>query len=146
MTHHARAEITSDRAERQPSGSELSADELRAEQADDLPEREALSIVCVGGLEDGLPPASALDDVVSAEVPINVLPVDGLPVERYPVDRLSIDTPIEGPVQLLPVEPPVDTLPVEPPIDTLPVEPPIDQEPVGVPASAVDGAESSSKV
>jgi hypothetical protein len=92
----------------------LDPDELRAEQAGDLPDRDAMSIIGVGGLEVGLPPAGILDGVLESDIPVETLPVDGLPVEHFPIDRLPIDRlPVEP---LPPVELPVDTLPVEPPV------------------------------
>jgi hypothetical protein len=60
----------------------LDPDELRAEQAGDLPERDAMSVIGVGGLEVGLPPAGLLDGVLD-DPPVQTLPVDGLPVERF---------------------------------------------------------------
>jgi hypothetical protein len=100
----------------------LEADELQAEQASDLPDREAMSILDVGAVEIGLPPPAYLDDVVEQVDPDLSQPVDGLPVEHYPIDRLPIDLPI-------------DRLPVEPvPIDQLPVQPlPAETAPIGVP-------------
>jgi hypothetical protein len=101
----------------------LGADELRAERSTDLPDREAMSILDVGGVEVGLPPPEYLGDLIDPPIPVGAQPVDGLPVEQYPIDR-----------------PPIDRLPVEPvPIDEAPVQPlPPDQsvidEPIGVPA------------
>src|SRR5688572_32254789 len=54
----------------------LDPEELRAEQAGDLPERDAMSIIGVGGLEVGLPPAGLLDGVLESDVPVETLPVD----------------------------------------------------------------------
>jgi hypothetical protein len=129
----------------------LSSDELQAEQAGDLPERDAMSIISVGGLEGGLPPAEILDDVIGADVPVETLPVDGLPVEHYPIDRLPIDRlPVDPlppvlPVEPLPVEPPVDVLPVEPPGDTLPIDPPLEVDPIGIPDPLDASADASVK-
>jgi hypothetical protein len=115
----------------------LDPDELRAEQAGDLPDRDAMSIIGVGGLEVGLPPAGILDGVLESDIPVETLPVDGLPVERFPIDQLPIDPlpPLDPPT--LPVEQPVDTLPVDQPVDSLPVEPPVDGDPIGIPDPAV---------
>jgi hypothetical protein len=113
----------------------LDPDELRAEQAGDLPERDAMSIISVGGLEGGLPPAGILDDILSTDVPVETLPVDGLPVERFPIDQLPIDR--------LPVDP---LPPEELPVDSLPVEPPVDADPIGVPAPPATSADASVKV
>jgi hypothetical protein len=140
----------------QPERSGLDPDELRAEQAGDLPARDAMSIVSVGGLEGGLPPAELLDDVVGSDVPVTTLPVDDLPVEHYPVDRLPIDRlpvdpllPVEPPVHTLrveePIRPPIDTLPIEPPIDTWPTEPPAESDPIGVPDRLDGSADASVK-
>jgi hypothetical protein len=136
----------------------LDPDELRAEQAGDLPERDAMSVIGVGGLEIGLPPAGLLDGVLDSDVPVETLPVDGLPVERFPIDQLPIDRlpvdplppldpptlPIEQPVDTLPQ--PVDTLPVDQPVDSLPVEPPVDGDPIGIPEPPATSAGASVKV
>jgi hypothetical protein len=73
-----------------PADDGLSADELRAEQAGDLPDRDAMSIISVGGLEAGLPPPEILDDLVGVGLPVRTLPLDDLPVEP-PIDGLPID-------------------------------------------------------
>ena len=146
MSSNTRETQADDPAQRDQPG--LDPDELRAEQAGELPERDAMSIISVGGLEGGLPPADLLDDVLQSDVPVEALPVDGLPVELYPVDRLPVDRlPIDPlppgetpPIHTLPVEPPVDTLPVEPPGDTLPVDP------IGIPDLPEATADASVKV
>jgi hypothetical protein len=128
----------------------LDPDELRAEQAGELPDRDAMSIISVGGLEGGLPPADLLDGVLESDVPVETLPVDGLPVELYPIDRLPID---RLPVDRLPIDPlppgetpPIQTVPVEPPVDSLPVEPPVVVDPIGVPDPPEASADASVKV
>jgi len=95
--------------QRQPG---LGADELRAEQAGELPNREAMSILDVGGLNVGLPPAGAIDGVLDQDLPVGSLPIDGVPV---PPEQLPIDgSPVTGlPVDTLPVEP-GDGLPTDP--------------------------------
>jgi hypothetical protein len=111
----------------------LAPDELRAEQAGNLPERDAMSVigVGVGGLEVGLPPADIFDDVLDGSPPVSTLPVDGLPVELYPIDQLPVDRlPVDP---LPPTEQPIDVLPIDPPVDTLPVEPPEDGTVIGIP-------------
>jgi hypothetical protein len=134
----------------------LDPDELRAEQAGDLPDRDAMSIIGVGGLEVGLPPAGILDGVLESDIPVETLPVDGLPVERFPTDQLPIDRlpvdpllPVEPPVHTLrveePIRPPIDTLPIEPPIDTWPTEPPAESDPIGVPDRLDGSADASVK-
>jgi hypothetical protein len=132
----------------------LSSDELRAEQAGVLPERDAMSIISVGGLEGGLPSPDVLGDILDTDVPVETLPVDGLPVEHYPIDRLPIDRlPVDPlpPIDTLPVEPPIDTLPVDPPIlvdqpvDSLPVEPPVDGDPIGIPDLPATSTDASVK-
>jgi hypothetical protein len=145
--HDSRASVRD-----QPEQSGLDPDELRAEQAGDLPERDAMSLIGVGGLEVGLPPAGLLDGILDADPAETTLPVDGLPVEHYPVDRLPIDRlpvdplpPEDLPVQPLPVEPPVDVLPIDPPGDTLPVEPPVEGDPISVPAPPEASADASVK-
>jgi hypothetical protein len=108
----------------------LGPDELQAEQAGDLPERDAMSVIGVGGLEVGLPPPNFLDDVLEADLPVDTLPVDGLPVEHYPTDQLPID---RLPDELLPpVDPPIHTVPVEPPVDTA-AEAPLGSAPSDLP-------------
>jgi len=98
----------------------LSADELRAEQADDLPEREAMSILDVGGLPVGMPtpfelngamtngdgalntgdpldgqPALGVVDPIDGggQTPVDNLPIGTVPVEHLPTDNLPIDNP-----------------------------------------------------
>ena len=63
----------------QPERSGLDPDELRAEQAGDLPTRDAMSILGVGGLEGGLPPIDTWPTEPPAEgEPIGVPdPLDG---------------------------------------------------------------------
>src|SRR4051794_16811876 len=77
------------KAERPSDG--LSTDELRAEQAGDLPEREAMSILDVGSIGVGLPTPTDMADQLGSLVPPGVGPVDGSidPVEmagQLPVD------------------------------------------------------------
>ena len=113
MSNNPRSPQTADPKDQANAG--LDPDELRAEQADDLPDRDAMSIVGIGGLEGGMPPAGILDGVLDAN----------LPVERYPVDQL--------PIQIMPpeIQPPLIQPPVlEPPGDTLPVGPPVDGDPL----------------
>jgi hypothetical protein len=126
----------------------LDPEELRAEQAGELPERDAMSIIGVSGLEGGLPPAGLLDGILDSDAPVQTLPVDGLPVERFPVEELPIDRlPVDPlpPVDGLPVEPPADALPIDPPGDTLPVEPPADGDPIGIPDLPATSADASVK-
>jgi hypothetical protein len=61
----------------------LDPDELRAEQAGDLPDRDAMSIIGVGGLEGGLPP-------------VDTLPVDPPILVDQPVDSLPVEPPADG--------------------------------------------------
>jgi len=80
------AESTADRA-----SDGLSTDELRAEQAGELPEREAMSILDVGSIGVGLPTPTDIADQLGSIVPPGVGPVDGPidPVEmagQLPVD------------------------------------------------------------
>jgi hypothetical protein len=87
----------------------LDADELRAEQAGDLPERDAMSVIGLGGITGGLPPADVLDGVLNADLPIGTEPVDSLPGEPPPlVSGLPEGLP-SGPPQGLPEVP--STLP-----------------------------------
>jgi len=60
----------------------LTSDELRAEQAGDLPERDAMSILDVGGIGVGLP------------IPIELDPGDTLPVE--PPQLGVVDQVLDG--------------------------------------------------
>jgi len=134
-------------AERQ---SGLSADELRAEQAGDLPEREAMSILDVGGLHVGLPTPGDLDDVLNtANTNLDgaVNHVDGAmdgalntgdPLDGQPA--LGVVDPIDGGGQIpidggqSPIDHlPIDNLPIDnPPAETLPVHTlPVGDPPVG---------------
>jgi hypothetical protein len=113
---------TSDARSGTNRGDGLDADELQAEQAASLPDREAMSILDVGGVEVGLPPPDYLGNVLDVDPPASTLPIDGLPVEQVPIDQLPIDR--------LPVEPlPLDEVPIQP----LPTDPPVVGEPIGVP-------------
>jgi hypothetical protein len=103
--------------EMRPAAPGLDADELRAERAGELPDRNAMSVIGVGGFEVGLPPPGFLDGVLDAEPPVGTLPVDGLPVAQLPVDPLPA---------------------VQPPVELLPIEPPIDGEPIGIPELPAD--------
>jgi len=98
----------------------LSADELQQEQAGDLPDRDAMSILDVGGFGAGLPTPSDIADQLGSLVPPGTGPVDG------PID------PIEMAGQL-----PVDITGQLPdgtvPIGTLPVNPPSDGDLIGIP-------------
>ena len=66
--------------------------ELRAEQADDLPARDAMSIISVGGLEGGLPPAGLLDGVLETDVPVQGQPLE-LPMDG---DSVSVPGPLDA--------------------------------------------------
>jgi len=129
MTSKQASNSNAPAAER-PSG--LSADELRAEQAGDLPEREAMSILDVGGLHVGLPAPGDLDGVLNtADTNLDgaLNHVDGAtdgalntgdPLDGQPA--LGVVDPIDGgqnPIDHLPI----DNLPIDnPPVDTLPVQ------------------------
>jgi len=87
----------------------LNPDELRAEQAGDLPERDAMSVIGLGGITGGLPPPDVLDGVLNGDLPVSTAPVDTLPVETPPVvSGLPAGLPA-GPPAGLPEVPP--TLP-----------------------------------
>jgi hypothetical protein len=90
----------------QPAG--LSQDELRAEQAGDLPDREAMSILDVGGLPAGLPlpgdvdipsvpddgvplPANPGIETLDGNLPIQLQPIDAQPVDDLPIHNLPVD-------------------------------------------------------
>jgi hypothetical protein len=111
MSSHLGDPKTADPDQNAKSG--LNPDELRAEQAGELPDRDAMSIIGVGGFEGGLPPAGLLDDLLDTDLPVPTLPVGGLPVEQYPIDRLPVD-PL--PPETLPVEP-IDGGSVDQPIE-----------------------------
>jgi len=90
----------------------LSSDELRAEQAGNLPEREAMSILDVGAIGGGLPTPEMIHDIVDSQLPDlppGIGPVDTVPSQPLPPDQI----PIDWPVQTLPVQP-IDTLPEQP--------------------------------
>ena len=110
----------------------LDPDELRAEQAGDLPDRDAMSIISVGGLEGALPPAGLIGDILTGDVPVDTLPVDQLPIQLEP-------PVIQPPV----IEPPISTLPIDPPGDTVPVEPPVGGDPLDIP-DPLDGTANAS--
>jgi hypothetical protein len=104
----------------------LTMDELRAEQVDALPERDALSVIGLGGITGGLPPVDILDGVLDSDLPIGAQPVDGQPVEPYPGEQLPpVGLPL-GPPEGLPSVPAPDTLPsldvVDERIDNLPID------------------------
>jgi len=98
----------------------LSADELQAEQAGDLPEREAMSILDVGGLDVGLPSPADIAGQFGSLVPPGTGPVDG-PID--PIEMAS-QLPVDITGQL-----PTGTVPV----GTLPVGPPDDGDLIGIP-------------
>jgi hypothetical protein len=95
----------------------LSPDELRAEQAGDLPDREAMSILDVGGFQAGLP--------LPGDVDIPSVPDDGVPVAANPgIETLDGNLPIHD----LPIDvgdPPTSGggLIGIPDLPTIPIEP-----------------------
>ena len=111
----------------------LDPDELRAEQAGDLPDRDAMSIISLTGLDGALPPAGIIEDVLNGESPVDALPLDGLPVQQVSVDQLPIH--LEPPD----IQPPV----IEPPISTLPIDAPADGDPVSIPDPLDASADAS---
>jgi hypothetical protein len=121
----------------------LSSDELQAEQADDLPEREAMTVLSVGGLGIDVPPADRLDDLLNTDISTdlsvtNELPIDELPVK---VDFTHEDGypygPVTGPVERADPPPTWDTNP--PPTDVIDppptgeIDPPVVSPVIGVP-------------
>jgi len=81
----------------------LSSDELRAEQAGELPEREAMSILDVGNIGAGLPTPEMIQGIVDSQLPD--LPPGIGPVETLPTQPLpSEPVPIDGPVQPMPID------------------------------------------
>src|SRR5690242_5335145 len=126
----------------QPEQPGLDPEELRAEQAGDLPDRDAMSIISLSGLDGALPPAGIIEDVLNGESPLDALPLDGLTVQQVPVDQLPIHLQppdIQPPV----IEPPISTLPIDQPVDGVPVEAPVDGDPIAVP-DPLDGAAEAS--
>jgi hypothetical protein len=129
----------------------LSADELRAEQAGDLPEREAMSILDVGGLHVGLPTPGDLDGVLNtADTNLDgaLNHVDGAmdgalntgdPLDGQPA--LGVVDPIDGGGQIPVDHLPTDNLPIDnPPVDTLPIDTlPVHTLPVGDPPAGGGG-------
>jgi len=117
MTGRQAASPDAPAAERQNG---LSADELRAEQAGDLPEREAMSILDVGGLHVGLPTPGDLDGVLDTADPLDGQPALGVidPIDgggQIPADlgsQLPVDVSGQNPLEI------VDHLP----IDNLPLD------------------------
>jgi len=102
----------------------LNPDELRAEQAGDLPERDAMSVIGIGGITGGLPPADILDGVLTGDLPVSTDPVSTLPVETPPVVSGLPEGLPSGPPDGLPEVP--SNLPsmdaVDERIDNLPVD------------------------
>jgi hypothetical protein len=98
----------------------LSPDELKAEQAGDLPEREAMSILDVGGLDAGLPSPADIAGQFGSLVPPGTGPVEG------PIDPIEMagQLPVDITGQL-----PTGTVP----IGTLPMGPPDDGGLIGIP-------------
>jgi len=111
--------------ERQGNPSDgLSADELRAEQAGDMPDREAMSILDVGNIGVGLPTPADIADQLGPLVPPGTGPVAG------PID------PIEMAGQL-----PVD-ITGQLPDGMIPSTPPGDGDLIGIPESSIDDDDS----
>ena len=102
----------------------LSADELRAEQVGDMPDREAMSILDVGNIGVGLPTPADIGDQLSPILPPGVGPVSG------PID------PVEMAGQL-----PVD-ITGQLPDGTVTIPPPGDGDLIGIPDSAIDDDDS----
>jgi hypothetical protein len=102
----------------------LSTDELQAEQAGDLPEREAMSILDVGNISVGLPTPADIADQLDPILPPGVGPVDG------PID------PIEMAGQL-----PVD-ITGQLPDGTVPVAPPGGGDLIGIPEDPIAADDS----
>jgi hypothetical protein len=84
---------------------QLSPEEIAAEEAAELPNREAMSLLDPGlvgggliGGTDPLPPSDTGDDAPGGSLPPqqgdapHPLPVDKLPVERYPVEDYPVET------------------------------------------------------
>jgi len=127
----------------------LNPDELQAEQAGELPERDAMSVIGLGGITGGLPPDDIFDCFPEADPSINTRPIGGLPVESpLPVSGLPVGLPV-GPPAGLPEVPPADSLPsldaVDDRIDNLPVDTLLDGNLTDVPEVAAD-ADATVKV
>jgi hypothetical protein len=116
----------------------LSSDELQAEQADDLPDREAMTVLSVGGLGIDVPPADRLDDLLNTDISTDTSVTNDLPVK---VDVTHEDGypygPVTGPVERtdpLPIwdtnPPPTDAID-PPPTDV--IEPPVVSPAIGIP-------------
>jgi hypothetical protein len=99
----------------------LSTDELQAEQAGDLPEREAMSILDVGNIGVGLPTPADIADQLDPILPPGVGPVDGpidpiemagqLPVDitgQLPDGTVTIPQPGDGGLIGIPEDPLAD--------------------------------------
>lgn len=118
-THASDASVASEhaaapKAPTAPSSHEgLSPDEIRAEQAGDLPDREAMSVMSLGGVGIDVPPADHLDDFLRGALPGSSPPTDGAPVDVSP--------PVDGPI----AEPPILQAPDDPvgayPVDDAPL-------------------------
>jgi hypothetical protein len=86
----------------------LSADELRAEQAGDMPDREAMSILDVGNIGVGLPTPADLADQLGPLVPPGTGPVDG-PIDAAEMaGQLPVDITGQLPDGTIPTTSPGD--------------------------------------
>jgi len=107
----------------------LSPDELRAEQAGELPEREAMSILDVGDIGAGLPTPADIAGQFGSIIPPGVGPVDG-PID--PIDMAG-QLPVDIPGQLPTGELPPGNLPADPD----------DGDLIGIPETGLDDSDET---
>lgn len=69
----------------------LSQDQLAGEQAQDLPDREAMSILSVGGLNGALPVPASVDPQPTVALPDPTAPLPTPPGVQTDVDLTNVD-------------------------------------------------------
>jgi hypothetical protein len=112
-----------------PAPDGLSADELRAEQAGELPEREAMSILDVGDIGAGLPSPADIAGQFGSIIPPGVGPVDG------PIDPIEMagQLPVDITGQLPTGDLPTGTVPANPD----------DGDLIGIPETGLDDSDET---
>jgi hypothetical protein len=119
-SQHDPKAATTERADGDPQPSQrgLTSDELQAEQAGDLPDREAMSVLSVGGLGIDAPPVDHLDEILNADATTDAVS-DGLPSridltysDGYPFSDVSAPMEDGGPLTGQPVPQPLPDQPI----------------------------------
>lgn len=88
-------------------GAGLTAEELHAEQTSELPDREAMTVLSIGGIEGGLPTPGFLDGVLDAEG--SAEGIVGAPTVEGPPEADPVSMVIDPPV----IEPPINAVPTD---------------------------------